>query len=228
MPEEFLKIFKQAPQIPLNLLRNDDLLADRLNKVLQQRTLINSESKTEATQTQASDNVEVPKEETPTVIPGIKESPVTPSLVFPPPEQPSTSTDIRETTLRRRRPITQDTKAQQRILRNKLRTTSAWDPTTREVYNWEGGRIEHSNIDDILSYAFDPESGEPPLGYKAIARHLKIMNETGFPNVDFERAVEESRGHSPVRPRTKRSAQRGKGSCCKKRSKAEPIRWTPY
>jgi hypothetical protein len=226
VPEEFLKVFKQQPQIALNLLRNDELLADRLNKALHQRT-VNERN----TATQSSENIvnQPPKEEISTVIQGIKESPATPTVALPPSEQPSTSTKSLEASIRRRRPLSEDTTAQRRILKNKLRAAGAWDQTTKEVYNWEGGRIQYSNIDDILSYAFNPEGGQPPLGYKEIARHLKIMNETVFPNIDFVTAIEESRGLSPVRPRTKRAGQRGKGGCCKKRSKAaEPLRWTPY
>src|SRR5215469_2526120 len=99
VPEEFLKVFKQEPQIPLNLLRNDELLADRLNKALHQRTLINSEKETVSTQTTASDRIiDQTADETTTVVkqPAIKQSPLTPTVAFPPPEQPSTSTDIAE------------------------------------------------------------------------------------------------------------------------------------
>ena len=82
VPEEFLKVFKQEPQIPLNLLRNDDLLADRLNKALHQRTL--NETKKE-TSTQTDHIVDQKPIDISTIIkqPGIKEALATPTAAFP-------------------------------------------------------------------------------------------------------------------------------------------------
>lgn len=236
VPEEFLKVFRQEPQIPLNMLRNDELLADRLNKALNQRAAANSETKTASTQTQPSDN---DLDMTPNAVnqPGINQTPATPTDAFPvrAPELATPTEFQTVVTTPRRRRGTSPLEQRQKLLRHKLRRVTAWDSTTKEVYNWEGGRIEHSNIDDILSYAFDSEGREPPLGYKAIARHLKIMNETGFPNKDFERVVDQSTGVSPVtvrrKTRTPHVTQRGKGGCCKKKQSgkgAEPLRWTPY
>lgn len=235
VPEEFLKVFKQEPQIPLNLLRNDELLADRLNKALQQKTV----NKTVSTQTPESD--EIKKEITPTVVtkPDINETLATPTAAFAPraPEQQSTPAEFHSIEaspsgigLEERSPIEQ----RQQDLRRKLQRAKAWDTRTKEVDNWEGGRIKNSNIDAILSYAFDPEGGEPPLGYRQIARHLKIMNETGFPNKNFQKAVDQSSGRSPVGVRrrmpTPYVTQRGKGSCCKKTKveNRQSLRWTPY
>jgi hypothetical protein len=235
VPEEFLKVFKQEPQIPLNILRNDDLLADRLNKALHQRTL--NETKTASTQTQSSDHIvdQKPTLGTSTVInqPGINETLATPTVAFPQraPEQQSTPAEFHSTVSEATPPERSLLKQRQEILKRKLRTAKAWDLKTKEVYNWEGSLIEHSNIDQILSYAFDPEGGEPPLGYEAIARHLKIMKESGFPNKKFQEAVDESSGHSPVTVRRKTRSlyvtQRGKGRCCRGRG-GKPLRWTLY
>lgn len=233
VPEEFLKMFKQEPQIPLNILRNDELLADRLNKALHQRTLF-SERKTASTQTSPSDhNVDqLPKDPTSPV--GINQTLPTPSVPFPPraPEQQSTPVvEEFESFSEATPPKSQERsiyKQRQKTLKIKLRNAGAWDQATKEIYKFEGGQIENSNIDDVLSYAFDVEGREPPLGYEEIARRLKIMDQSGFPNKHFQRTIDQSREKSPRR-RTKIGVQRGKGKCCKKLSKdVEPLRWTPY
>ena len=232
VPEEFLKVFKQEPQIPLNLLRNDELLADRLNKALNQRTLKTKETVSIQTPDHISDQTK--KETTPTVVTqlDIKETLTTPTVAPRASEQESTPADYHSieaspsrTSPEERSPLAQ----RQQNLRRKLQRTKAWDTKTKEVDNWEGGRIKDSNIDAILSYAFDPDGGEPPLGYRQIARHLKIMNETGFPNKNFQKAVDQSSGRSPIGVRrrmpTHYVTQRGKGKCCKK---VTPLQWTLY
>jgi hypothetical protein len=220
VPEEFLKIFKQEPQIPLNFLRNDDLLADRLNKALNQKTL----PKKETVSTQTVPDV---IDQKPTTIkqPAINET--TPIVAQP--EQQSTPyhSPVGEVTPIR---IPEQTSLnEQRInsLRNKLKSAIAFDPKTKEVYS-EGVRVQQSNIDHILSYAFNPEATTPPKGYKAIAKYLKIMNESDFPNTTFQTAVDQSRGQSPVLPGKRKTptpyvTQRGKGS-----KKTQPLRWNPY
>ena len=240
VPEEFLKVFKQEPQIPLNILRNDDLLADRLNKALHQKT--RNETKTASTQTQSSDHIVEQKPIVASTVinqPGINETLATPTVAFPQraPELQSTPTEFHSTVSEatpspRKAPERSLLKQRQELLKRKLRTAKAWDLKTKEVYNWEGGRIEHSNIDQILSYAFDPEGGEPPLGYEAIARRLNIMKESGFPNKKFQEAVDESSEHSPAsgarrKTRSLYVTQRGKGRCCRGRG-SKPLRWTLY
>jgi hypothetical protein len=237
VPEEFLKVFKQEPQIPLNFLRNDDLLADRLNKALQQKT--QNEGKTASTQTDPLDHI-VDQKPIDTVIkqPGINESLATPTVAFPSraPQQQSTPAEFHSIeaspsgiSLEERSPFNK----RKEELKKKLQRARAWNTRTKEVDNWEGGWIKNSNIDTILSYAFDPEGGEPPIGYRQLARHLKIMNETEFPNTNFQKVVDQSSGRSPVGVRrrlpTPYVTQRGKG-CCKKKQvgNRQPLRWTQY
>ena len=232
VPEEFLKGFKQEPQIPLNLLRNDELLADRLNKALHQRTLIHKTKETVSTQTPDYIADQTKQETTPNVVtqPDINETLATPTVAPRASEQESTPTDYHSieaspsrTNPEERSPL----EARQQDLRRKLQRAKAWDTRTKEVDNWQGGRIKDSNIDAILSYAFDPEGGEPPLGYREIAQHLKIMKETGFSNKNFEKAVDQSSGRSPIGVRRRMPShyvtQKGKGKCCKK-----VTQWTPY
>jgi hypothetical protein len=242
VPEEFLKVFKQEPQIPVNLLRNDDLLADRLNKALQQKTRLTSERQTASTQTTGESHDHIvdkkPMEAPPLISQmGINETLATPTVSFAPraPEQQSTPSEFHSVEAIAQSPQDRSLEQRQEQLKRTLLRVKAWDSRTREVDNWEGGRIKDSNIDTILSYAFDPEGGEPPLGYRQIARHLRIMNETGFPNKSFQRVVDQSSGHSPVSVRrrmpTPYVTQRGKGKCCKKiksRKETKSMRWTAY
>src|SRR2546422_9397821 len=100
VPEEFLKVFKQEPQIPLNILGNDDLLADRLNKALHQKT--RNETKTASTQTQSSDHIVEQKPIVASTVinqPGINETLATPTVAFPQraPELQSTPTEFHST-----------------------------------------------------------------------------------------------------------------------------------
>jgi hypothetical protein len=238
VPEEFLKVFKQEPQIPLNFLRNEELLADRLNKALHQRTTSTSVS-TQTSEGIPDNTIDRKPFEASTHISqsGINETLATPTASFTirAPEQQSTPSEFhsRVTT-----PGTskESSELEQRIeeLKDQLKKVKAWDTRSKQVNNWEGGWIKGSNIDAILSYAFNPEGGEPPLGFRQIARHLKIMEETGFPNKDFQRAVDQASGQSPVRAGRRRMPtpyvfQKGKGNCCKKRSpQVKPIRWTTY
>jgi hypothetical protein len=215
VPEEFLKVFQQEPQIPLNFLRNDDLLADRLNKALNQKTL----PKKETVSTQIVPDV---IDQKPTTIKQSAINETTPTVA-----QQSTPyhSPVGEATPIR---ISEQTN-EQRInsLRNKLKSAIAFDTKTKEVYR-EGVRVQHSNIDHILSYAFNPEATAPPMGYKAIAKYLKIMNESDFPNTAFQTAVDQSRGQSPITAGKRKTpspyvTQRGKGS-----KKTQPLRWNPY
>jgi hypothetical protein len=224
VPEEFLKVFKQEPQIPLNFLRNDDLLADRLNKALNQKTLPNK-------QTVSTQTVPDVIDQKPTTIkqPAINETTPTVAQQSTPPEQQSTPYHSPVGEAPPIRISEQTSLNEQRInsLRNKLKSVGAYSPKKKEVYR-EGTRVEHSNIDHILSYAFNPDATAPPKGYKAIARYLKIMNESDFPNTTFQTAVDQSRGQSPIIPGKRKTptpfvAQRGKGS-----KKTQPLRWNPY
>src|ERR1700689_1393733 len=84
VPEEFLKVFKQEPQIPLNFLRNDELLADRLNKAIHQKTLNERQMATATRQTMSPDHiVQTPKKEPPSVIDqsGINQTLATPTVI---------------------------------------------------------------------------------------------------------------------------------------------------
>lgn len=224
VPEEFLKVFKQEPQIPLNFLRNDDLLADRLNKALNQKIL----PRKETVSTQTVPDV-IDQEPTTIKQPPINETTPTVAQQSTSREQQSTPyhSPIAEALPRRqsqgKSPIDQRIKS----LKTKLRSAIAYDSRTKEVYR-DGARVDHSNIDHILSYAFNPEATVAPVGYEAIAKYFKIMNESGFPNRNFQRAVDQSTGQSPVTAGKRKTptpfvTQRGKGG-----KKTQPLRWNPY
>lgn len=88
-------------------------------------------------------------------------------------------------------------------LRARLLKTGAFDNREKTVFNWQGGKIDRSNIDDIMNHLYGPTNHSHPPGTREVAARLRVMNQKDFPNKAVVRLIQGN--VSPVEtPRSRR------------------------